>query len=769
MLFEKAKVVRSAEKFLALGKIPAAIKEYELLVANDEEDLTALNMLGDLYVRVGSKAEAIACFQRIAEHYREQDFSLKAIAMYKKIDRLQPGDPVIADQLAALYGMQGLIVEARAQYLIVADAYTKAGELRKALEVLRKIADLDPENTDIRIKLAEGYLKEGLTSEAATAFVVAGEHLLARGAVESAVEAYARALEIDPQDQTILQGILAAHAARGTADEAAEIIERAVAESPDEIFLLELLARAYVAAEDAAGAEHATAALAAKDPSTYLRFVEVAHLYLKSGNLDAAVNVVGRILEQMLAGREEVALLELVNEALARNPEHVGALRLLVRIHWWQRDMEKLRAALERLLEAAQAENLDDDERYALTQLTRLAPDEQRYFKRLNELGGASKEATGETLPGFPTAGAQVPTFESFQMSGDVAVNSEGVDSSQSFEWNTVADAPSADPQAWATVDDSAVTAESDADGADFQEINFETVVAEELSTGHDPAQSGSTPARQAMLHHELESVDFYIDQGYMDIAADTLELLERQFGPHADIDKRRDLLKATPVAATASAPGDQSPANELAAPAKVARDKKKTPRAPKKAASPPLESAPSKRPASSDSKSAIDPGLAEIIEEFRVAAEDEEPQASEADFETHYNLGLAYKDMEMKDEAIEEFQIAAGMVAPGDGTARYLQCCNMLGHCFLQKGLPRLAVMWFKKGLDSPGHSEDEYQALRYDLGAAYEEMGNLEQAIDVFSEVYGVNVSYRGVAERLEQLQARKSSEKEETPATL
>src|SRR5438128_4028567 len=255
MQFEKTKVVRSAEKYLALGKIPEAIKEYEQQVANDLEDLTALNMLGDLYVRVDNKEQATRCFVRIAEHYREEDFALKAIAMYKKIERLRPRDPEVAEKLAALYGMQGLIVEARAQYLIVADAYTRSGESRKALEVLRNIADLDPENTDIRIKLAEGYLKEGVTSEAAAAFVVAGEHLVARGAADAAVDAYSRALEIQPNDQTVLNGILEAHAARGTADEAVEIIERAVTENPDEASLLEILARAYISAEDAAGAE----------------------------------------------------------------------------------------------------------------------------------------------------------------------------------------------------------------------------------------------------------------------------------------------------------------------------------------------------------------------------------------------------------------------------------------------------------------------------------------------------------------------------------
>ena len=114
---------------------------------------------------------------------------------------------------------------------------------------------------------------------------------------------------------------------------------------------------------------------------------------------------------------------------------------------------------------------------------------------------------------------------------------------------------------------------------------------------------------------------------------------------------------------------------------------------------------------------------------------------------------------MDLVDEAVEEFQTAAGLVAPQDGTPRYLQCCNLLGHCFMQKGMPRLAVMWFKKGLEAPGHTEDEYQALRYELGTSYEQMGELDQAIDVFTEVYGINVSYRGVAEKLRDLQAQKA----------
>ena len=96
MSFDKAKVVRAAEKYLTQGKILPAITEYRKITAEEPGDFTALNMLGDLYVRVDHKQEAIECFSRIAEHYREQGFNLKAIAMFKKIQRLEPDDQDLA-------------------------------------------------------------------------------------------------------------------------------------------------------------------------------------------------------------------------------------------------------------------------------------------------------------------------------------------------------------------------------------------------------------------------------------------------------------------------------------------------------------------------------------------------------------------------------------------------------------------------------------------------------------------------------------------------
>jgi tetratricopeptide (TPR) repeat protein len=748
MAFEKAKVIKAAEKFLSQGKINAAIKEYRQIIAHDGDDLTTLNMLGDLLARAGEKTEAASCFLRIAEYYREQQFRLKAIAMYRKIEKLKPRDPTIARELAELYSAQGLIADARAQYLIVADAYTRTGASKEALEVLHKIADLDPQNTDVRLKLASGYLKEGMQPAAAKAYLEAASRQLENGQFEKSLDAFSKVLELRPHDRVALKGLVSAHAALGTSEDAAELLEKAVADHPEDPELVSMLAQAYINAEDAVGAERATAMLMTQDASNYRRYIEVAQVYLKSSQEAEVARILGNVIEPMLAGREESDLLELVNELLARNPEHVASLRLLARIHWWQRDMEKLRAALERLAESAEAAGLAEDERYALTQLVRLAPDEQRYLDRLNMLGGSLEEdADGTSLTEDPTL-ATVPSFDGFTIVGETepAITAAPAGAASEFEWNSVSEeSPSRaevsfadlnEPEGESEVDVLAGPAPADpfAHGFEFAQESERTATDKSARQ-----EEGTSTKAVAMMHQELESVDFYITQGYSDIAFDTLELLERQFGSHPEIDARRQRLQT-------AASGSAREAETKTAPDIAVGD---------------IEGGQPQVVSPPPAGSGIDSGLAEIFEEFRLEAE-EESASSHEDYETHYNMATAYKEMDLLDEAIREFQIAAGLTGSADGTPRYFHCCNMLGHCFAQKGLPRAAVLWFKKGLETPGRSAEEYKALQYELGSAYEAMGDLTRAVAAFTEVYGVDVGYRDIAEKLASLQARNTTQK-------
>ena len=282
-----------------------------------------------------------------------------------------------------------------------------------------------------------------------------------------------------------------------------------------------------------------------------------------------------------------------------------------------------------------------------------------------------------------------------------------------------------------------------------FSVAHSETIGAEESADQTDDGVG----RKEVLIKQELESVDFYIAQGYSDIALDTLEILERQFGPDPEFAARRAQLQAgnaPPATIEFESNSETAPVLAEAETVIVINDVP---------ASAELDSrsVANRAPVGSG----IDSGLAEIFEEFRVEAEGEVNPAGE-DFETHYNMATAYKEMDLLDEAIREFQAAAGLTGATDKTPRFFQCCNMLGHCFVQKGLPQAAVLWFKKALDVPGRGIEEYKALQYELGSAYEQMDDVTRAVGAFTEVYGVDVGYRDVADRLQSLQARQKKKK-------
>jgi serine/threonine protein kinase len=151
--------------------------------------------------------------------------------------------------------------------------------------------------------------------------------------------------------------------------------------------------------------------------------------------------------------------------------------------------------------------------------------------------------------------------------------------------------------------------------------------------------------------------------------------------------------------------------------------------------------------------------GLEEILEELREQTGD----APLLDFETHYSLGLAYKDMldeykdmDFLDKAIREFQMAFRAAGPEHLEGDRIHCCNMLGVCFKRKQMLKEAIIWFGRGLRVTNRLEDEYQALRFEIALCYEDLGEFDQAIEVFLEVYGRDVNYRRVGRKIKELQA-------------
>jgi tetratricopeptide (TPR) repeat protein len=166
----------------------------------------------------------------------------------------------------------------------------------------------------------------------------------------------------------------------------------------------------------------------------------------------------------------------------------------------------------------------------------------------------------------------------------------------------------------------------------------------------------------------------------------------------------------------------------------------------------PSAQQSPAKKDAAPISPTASGP-LKEVFDDFR--AELGEMGAEEEDLETHYNLGIAFREMGLLEEAISEFQKVAKATERGRAFPYVMQCCTLLGLAFMEKGQPGIAAIWYERALKTPGNDPESTLALRYDLGVAQETAGELDAALKSFSQVYAMNIDYRDVAERIAALQ--------------
>ena len=121
-----------------------------------------------------------------------------------------------------------------------------------------------------------------------------------------------------------------------------------------------------------------------------------------------------------------------------------------------------------------------------------------------------------------------------------------------------------------------------------------------------------------------------------------------------------------------------------------------------------------------------------------------------ENDVMAHYDLGTAYMEMGLLDEAIGEFQVVLR------GTSDHLPTYEMLGQTFLQKNEPKAALRALKRGLDAPCEIEEERVGIYYYIGLANETLGDKETALEFYGRVFALDINFADVTERLRALRS-------------
>ncbi len=142
-------------------------------------------------------------------------------------------------------------------------------------------------------------------------------------------------------------------------------------------------------------------------------------------------------------------------------------------------------------------------------------------------------------------------------------------------------------------------------------------------------------------------------------------------------------------------------------------------------------------------------PPIASTVGNTSTLPSEPELSALDKDSEMHYHLGIAYKEMELFDYAISEFELASS------NSAMTFDCYIMIGTCYMERGDYNKSIEYFKMTSDLQGLSNEKLVRLHFNLGLAYEASGMLSEAIDTFNLVLKLDRSYTEAEEKIKKLQ--------------
>ena len=262
MAIDREKVLVAAQKFVEKKKFDKAVLEYQKLIQEDPNDARTLLKIGDLQSKMEAYADAVGTYERVGKFYAQQGFALKAIAVYKQIREIiakhvpqhEERYGHIAPKLAELYVQLGLTSDALAALDEVATRFQRQGRDPEAIEVFRKIVELDPTNPLPHLRLAEALSRSKDAEGAVTEFAMAASQLVKLGRRDDALKVVERLLhhKQDPVHARIAAELYLARNQPNDGLQALAKLQICFQHNPKDLDTLALLARAFNAIGQAA-------------------------------------------------------------------------------------------------------------------------------------------------------------------------------------------------------------------------------------------------------------------------------------------------------------------------------------------------------------------------------------------------------------------------------------------------------------------------------------------------------------------------------------
>lgn len=948
MAFNKSKALESALKYLNQGKVAQAIGEYQQILRHDPKDQATLMTVGDLFARQGDMTQAVEYFERLAQVYLSDGFNSKAIAIYKKIAKLAPAELAPLERLADLYVQQGVLSEARPLFLQIAEAHLKVNRAPKAVEVLQRLLDVEPENPRVQMRLAELYNVMGQKKEAAQTYFNYAHRLYDGGETDEAEKLIERGLSLESGNAgaILLKAKILAGANKN--DQAIAILEsHPEADAGGEVTKMLVDLEIKAGQFDKAADRGHNQLVRGSSHSALLQ--KVTQSMMEAGHAREALPLLNELRDPLIETSEHDKFVKLLSSAIEKLPNDAEPLEMLADFSRHTSDPFQLSSALSKLVDLyADAGDFSRAEQ-AIQELIDRNKGDERLVARLEQLRAQSSgkpappakteppptvaqvisreeapaaEVSVQTAPAAPATAAEEPLDEETQRyiaqaltdvdlfssygltqkatqllenvlqraprhtptlerlldlylgagndrrTAELASQLEQIHRERGDSINTerftelrqryqkvaglteeelpsapaaqaaqvaeppaaveaaslatpeveaeiapaaapatpapvefdipltpvepepaIAPAPEASPATGATATPALAepqpAAETEVDLSDEWEAMVQEVAEVAPAVAPEPEAAEPVPAEPEAITIEEQTAPTAEPEPIQVSAPEPEPVAEQAPEPTFEFDQEpaKEAPAAEPAAAETEfeleltpeptqAQSKSGPAtteeflSELAAeiedmdapapapaPAAAASPVAPPVPAPVASAAPTPAAPPPSQPVPEVTAASLNE-LAEVFQEFRSEL-GEIGEDEDEDLETHYNLGIAYREMGLLDEAIGEFQKVAQAVQKGKPFPYSMNCATLLALSFMDKSEPKIAALWYQRALAVPGLDQESVLALKYDLGVALDMAGEADAALDSFRQVYAMNIDYRDVADRIATLQ--------------
>lgn len=704
---QKDKIRAAAQKHLQKGQLDKAIREFQRLVDDDPKDVRTLLKIGDLHTRKGDYVAATQAYGGVARFYSDQGFFLKAVAVYKQILKLDPSLVDIHLKLAELYNQLGLVSDASEQYRQVCELYEAAGDDAQSIGILQKMVALDPDNVAGRIKLADMLANRGDLEAARTHYYSAAEQLRTQDRIDDFLKVADRLLHFDKDDVNLAREVAEICLDRGEGKRALAKLQVCFRMDPKDVDTLELLARAF--------------AFVSQTQKAISVYRELMRLHRKARDRGAFMGAAESLLT--LDPDDNEARVAVGKKPVESGPPKLppGQDNVSPALPATKSSESRANASKADESKAAQAKPAEDP---IAAKIRKRLIEADIYIKYgLKDRAIAHYEAM---LVDYPDAQevrerheALVAEAKRPQGSQDDLDADEDWDLgieplSDSGDWDEAPRMRQGGVHALAGEDEDGSDKSDegeDADAASIEDASSDASDADEIVCG--PKGPKLDPELEALLSSAVPESD----------DADVLEIddlipdseASQSGGDFGASDEDADLLDGDGFIALDL--GEELDAYAQQADYQVSFD---------------------------DVFSQFKAGVAEAVED--------------SDFETHYNLGIAYKEMGLLGDAIDAFRIAQS------SQSKEVASLTMIGTCQLQKSDEKSALSSFLAALESPELQPTEEIALRYEIAQIYEKHPELGDALECYERAHAMDPDFRDLGERMRRLRTDVSASDDE-----